>query len=73
MKFYCEICGTVIPEPQMCCDGRECGCMGKPVDPPVCSEECYDKLMNNIKKADDPNWGKPSVQTFMENKIEKEV
>jgi len=21
--------------PQMCCDGRECGCMGKPLDPPI--------------------------------------
>jgi len=21
--------------PQMCCDGRECGCQGKPIDPPL--------------------------------------
>jgi protein gp37 len=21
--------------PQMCCDGRECGCMGRPIDPPL--------------------------------------
>jgi hypothetical protein len=41
---YCEICGTEI-KVQMCCSGRECGCMGLPVEPPVCSDECYDKLM----------------------------
>lgn len=26
----------IFPEgPQMCCDGRECGCLGRPVDPPL--------------------------------------
>ena len=30
----------------MCCSGRECGCMGMPVDPIVCSKECYNKLTN---------------------------
>ena len=24
----------------MCCDGHECGCMGKPIDPVVCSYGC---------------------------------
>lgn len=48
MKGYCDICGTEI-EVQMCCSGRECGCMGLPVEPPVCSEECYDKLMSKSK------------------------
>lgn len=28
-------------EPQMCCDGRMCGCMGQPTEPIVCSEKCY--------------------------------
>ena len=23
-------------EPQMCCSGRECGCLGLPTNPPVC-------------------------------------
>ena len=44
MKGYCEICGKEI-EVAMCCSGRECGCMGQPIDPPACSEECYIKLM----------------------------
>lgn len=48
MKSSCAICQTEI-EVQMCCNGFECGCMGMPVDPPVCSNECYDKYMNNRK------------------------
>ncbi|OCB77981.1 ASCH domain-containing protein [Flavobacterium crassostreae] len=31
---------------QYCCSGNECGCMGQPVEPVVCSEECYNKLFN---------------------------
>ena len=40
----CMVCGGDLGyEPQMCCSGRECGCMGMPVDPPICSKECYAK------------------------------
>lgn len=49
MKGYCEICGTEI-ELTICCNGRECGCMGLPVEPPACSNECYDKLMEKYQK-----------------------
>lgn len=43
MTGNCEICGKEI-EVEMCCSGRECGCMGKPVEPPVCEkEECWIK------------------------------
>jgi len=50
MKSSCAICETEI-DVRMCCSGRECGCMGMPIDPPVCSNECYDKFMDNRKKA----------------------
>jgi len=46
-KGYCETCGTEI-EVRICCNSFDCGCMGLPVDPPVCSNECYDKLMEKI-------------------------
>jgi hypothetical protein len=38
----CLICGKPVPdyEPQYCCSGHECGCMGKPIEPCVCSKEC---------------------------------
>lgn len=37
MDFYGE-------EPKGCCDGRECGCMGQPTEPVVCSKGCYEML-----------------------------
>lgn len=42
----CMICGKEFmgPEPKMCCSGRECGCMGLPTEPIICSEECDVKL-----------------------------
>lgn len=45
MKGYCDVCGTEI-EVNMCCSGRECGCMGLPIDVPVCSEKCYNTFMS---------------------------
>lgn len=32
-------------EPQRCCDGQHCGCMGLPVEPVVCSDECFKRWM----------------------------
>jgi hypothetical protein len=42
----CMVCGEEFKgeEPKMCCSGRDCGCMGMPIDPICCSEECYNKL-----------------------------
>lgn len=42
----CIVCGKQVTDyvPQLCCDGRECGCRGLPIDPPVCSPECWKKL-----------------------------
>ncbi len=45
-KGYCKICEAEI-EVRICCNAFDCGCMGQPVDPPVCSNECYDKLMGD--------------------------
>lgn len=41
----CIVCGERFmgPEPVMCCNGRDCGCMGIPTEPIVCSKECYEK------------------------------
>jgi hypothetical protein len=44
MKGNCVICDAEIII-HMCCSGRECGCMGMPTEPPVCSNDCYDKYM----------------------------
>ncbi len=29
-------------EPEHCCNGRFCGCMGRPINPPIC-DECMNK------------------------------
>lgn len=49
-KYYCEMCDNEIPKPQMCCSGHECGCMGLPIEPPVCSEKCYKALIDKYSK-----------------------
>ena len=49
----CEVCGEEYwdEEPKGCCDGRECGCMGRPINGPfICSEECYNKGYNKGKE-----------------------
>lgn len=52
VELSCMVCGEIFmgPEPKMCCSGRDCGCMGMPIDPIVCSEECYNHLTGNQNK-----------------------
>jgi len=41
------ICGNEAPDDYefpTCCSGFECGCMGLPIEPYICSEECWKKL-----------------------------
>lgn len=48
--FYCHTkdCKEEIPEPVMCCSGRDCGCLGQPIDPPYCPEH-YEELKQKNK------------------------
>lgn len=48
----CIVCGGELDfEPQMCCSGKDCGCMGLPIDPPICSEECWEKFYRTQSKG----------------------
>ena len=50
-KYRCVICDEIVEyyEPEYCCSGRECGCMGSPIEPPVCNKvECLDRLFGCI-------------------------
>jgi hypothetical protein len=52
MTYHCEICGEPLPDykPEYCCNGRDCACMGLPVDPPWC-DKCWNKIINKeVKK-----------------------
>ncbi|KKN18990.1 hypothetical protein LCGC14_0950390 [marine sediment metagenome] len=42
MSDQCIICQKEVPdyEPEMCCSGQECACLGRPIEPCVCSQEC---------------------------------
>lgn len=52
IEYTCDICGKIVIgyKPQLCCNGFECGCMGKPVEPCVCSDECFEKLKVESRK-----------------------
>lgn len=45
----CAICDKAVPDykPQICCNAFDCGCQGKPVDPPICSNECWEKFLKD--------------------------
>lgn len=50
VPLFCMVCGDEFsgPEPLMCCSGRDCGCMGMPVEPILChKKECHDKMHGN--------------------------
>lgn len=44
--FQCIICGKVVPDykPEYCCNGNDCCCGGLPIEPPLCSKECSEKI-----------------------------
>jgi hypothetical protein len=43
----CEVCCKPVPgfKYEYCCSGHECGCLGMPAEPCICSEECWDKFV----------------------------
>jgi len=54
-KGFCDVCGTEI-EVRFCCSGHECGCMGQPIDPPVCSEKCWNVFFDPNRQKEEPNF-----------------
>jgi len=58
IQLNCMVCGESFlgEEPKMCCSGRDCGCMGLPIDPIICSPECYDNMKptNDFKNGSIP-------------------
>lgn len=47
-NWRCMQCNKVLAgfEPEYCCGGRDCGCMGQNTNMPVCNEECYQAWYN---------------------------
>lgn len=48
MSDECLICRKPVDdyEPEMCCGGFECGCMGQPLNPCVCSQRCCEAIFS---------------------------
>lgn len=44
----CQVCDGAYfgHEPEYCCRAFDCGCAGQPLEPSICSEKCYNKIMN---------------------------
>ena len=42
----CVVCDKWVDDydPKLCCSGFECGCMGQPTEPCVCSNGCWDVI-----------------------------
>lgn len=58
----CCVCGFPLPYEQVgCCDGRDCGCMGMPVDPPLCGGNC-DEI--GTKRMDEPTAASLEANVF---------
>ncbi len=51
-EWKCLICEKPVPDyvAKYCCDGQGCACLGKPVEPCVCSQRCHDALVAGIGK-----------------------
>lgn len=49
MELTCIVCKVEFlgEIPKICCNGVACGCLGLSIEPIVCSDECYNKLMKN--------------------------
>jgi len=46
----CDICNKPVIgfEYEYCCNGQDCGCMGQPLNPCICSKECNDAISKGI-------------------------
>ena len=46
--WKCIVCNKEVPDyiPEYCCDGLMCGCRGQPIEPCICSQKCWDELIN---------------------------
>lgn len=60
----CEVCNKPVPEyvPKYCCNGFGCGCFGLPVEPCICSEECWNKVVyRNAEESETTSSAKKKI------------
>ena len=44
-ELECLNCGEIFwgEELKGCCSGKDCGCLGLPINPPICSRTCWEE------------------------------
>lgn len=49
--YLCIVCNKPVKGygPTFCCSGQECACMGRPIEPAVCSVDCWELLFKERK------------------------
>lgn len=60
--WKCFVCDADVTdyEPEYCCYGNTygmeypCGCMGFPIEPPLCSVECEEKVFGSARSINLP-------------------
>ena len=64
----CIICGKPVLDyfPKFCCSGVECGCLGKPIEPCVCSSECDAAVYDFIGLPFDERRQKAGIKKYIE-------
>ena len=67
MAHKCMICRKPMPDnykPEMCCNGQMCACRGVPIEPIVCSDECWNAIMDNIGLPFDERRKKAGIKLY---------
>lgn len=62
----CLICTKPVLDfvPKYCCNGLDCGCMGLPIEPCICSDKCWEALMKGIGKPYDERRKDAEIEIF---------
>lgn len=47
---FCDVCDKPVYgyEAQYCCNGRDCACGGRPLEPCICSKDCWNIFRENL-------------------------
>jgi len=74
--YNCEICNKPVPDykPEYCCPGTaayECGCGGRPTNPCICSDKCWDVLMNGSGESIEQRRIDAGIERYTWNVIDR--
>jgi len=67
-EWKCLICGKPTPDytPYYCCNSLDCNCQGMPMEPPICSDKCWDAMLVGIGKPFDERRKDAGIEIYKE-------